>query len=176
MNVLYNLYIRFMVWLGAAPPPGYDHFVRDTIIETQKTDSNLPEKDDNLLQEEGTHLKTSPRPSSLLTCAKIFGGWTGGILGGLVSGIVISLLIGCGLGLCFGVYLGLMTFLDPNELSQNDPLMPFVILFLSTVLLGMIFTVIFGLPIGVPLGIFLGIVGGVANTAFQIIQYEDKKD
>jgi hypothetical protein len=24
---LYELYIRFMVWLGAAPPPGYEHLL-----------------------------------------------------------------------------------------------------------------------------------------------------
>ncbi len=25
---IYELYVRFMVWLGAAPPPGYEHLLR----------------------------------------------------------------------------------------------------------------------------------------------------
>lgn len=27
MSLLYDTYVRFLVWLGAAPPPGYEHLL-----------------------------------------------------------------------------------------------------------------------------------------------------
>ncbi len=37
MNVVYSLYVRFMVWLGAAPPPEYEHLLELGAQATKQT-------------------------------------------------------------------------------------------------------------------------------------------
>ena len=36
----YDLYIRFLVWLGAAPPPGYEYL----LTKDKNMDSPLPDR------------------------------------------------------------------------------------------------------------------------------------
>ena len=38
VNMFYELYIRFMIWLGAAPPPGYEHFLTGEDQATLETE------------------------------------------------------------------------------------------------------------------------------------------
>ena len=45
MNGLYTLYIRFMIWLGAAPPEGYEYLLPHTINKAEGGSSSLSNKD-----------------------------------------------------------------------------------------------------------------------------------
>ena len=38
--MLYDLYVRFMIWLGAAPPSGYEHLLPKTKKVNTQPDSN----------------------------------------------------------------------------------------------------------------------------------------
>lgn len=47
---LYDLYVRFLVWLGAAPPPGYEHLLeqdggRATLAQPATEDIELSDED-----------------------------------------------------------------------------------------------------------------------------------
>jgi hypothetical protein len=45
MNGLYTLYIRFMIWLGAAPPEGYEYLLPNTVSKAKGGCSSLSNKD-----------------------------------------------------------------------------------------------------------------------------------
>jgi HEAT repeat protein len=44
MEFLYNLYIRLLIWLGAAPPPGYEYLVEGRKDEASHNSMNLTEE------------------------------------------------------------------------------------------------------------------------------------
>ncbi len=64
IGILNELYIRFMVWLGAAPPTGYEHLIRD---ETRPQEYTLKEGDTlfSVARKFGTHYERIAKANSI---------------------------------------------------------------------------------------------------------------
>ncbi len=90
MELLHNLYIRFMVWLGAAPPPRYEHLLWGNEDESSNTSMNLTKVEVSTIDKEVRFVlwvwcwdewREKDRPYSFKwTNEKVifmFGGWKG---------------------------------------------------------------------------------------------------
>ena len=182
MNAFYNLYVRLMIWLGAAPPEGYKDLLPSPTVASEIKEPVSKLADEGGISLEKISKKHSHTPSPLSTCAIIGGGWAISLGSGITIGIIISLVLGFGLGLLLSIFAGLGAIANPYSVpNQYHPILRPIIqlmftllsVFMSTIIIGIFYTLC-ALPIGLPIGIVLGILGGFGNTAYQVLKYEDK--
>jgi predicted phage tail protein len=100
--MFYNLYVRFMIWLGAAPPPGYEIYLSET--ERPQFLSHSAKKANSETELYSARDNQKPGKSSLMPFIfTIIGGIAGGIIGTvamliwyIVSGEFIGVMAGSG--------------------------------------------------------------------------------
>ncbi|MFC1976114.1 hypothetical protein ACFLXQ_06930 [Chloroflexota bacterium] len=102
MNNLYILYVRFMMWLGAAPPEGHETLLQEIPL-------SLSDKDNS-------SRKFFQKPL-LVTIVKIVGGWGVSLVISIITGFIITLIVGIAFGLGFSIF-AFMEFISEGHLPD----------------------------------------------------------